>query len=60
MFYLFSVGWYLESVFLQPMAAPNVIAASFVATRPWSDDFSDSYDGDGSDGDFADDDEEGR
>ena len=42
------------------MAAPNVVAASFVATRPWSDDSSDSYDGDGSDGDFADDDEEGR
>ena len=28
------------------MAPPNVIAAPFVATRRWSHDFSDSYDGD--------------
>ena len=36
------------------MATPDVIAASCIATRLWSDDFSDSSDEDTSDGDFSD------
>ena len=38
------------------MATPNVIAAPFIATRRWSYDFSDSYDGDAYDDDCSDDD----